>query len=215
MEFPSLLDLLSIQHTFLRVFGYEMSFLEFAGTLLNLASVWLVSRGRLSNWPIGIAGALVFALFFYQLRLYADFLEQLYYIGASVYGWRLWLEQGGGSEAFRPRYSSKGTLALALAVTLVLSICGALLLMRVHEVWPRAFPEPASLPWLDSLTTVGSFTAMILMAKKRTEVWLYWLLLNAISIGLYAFKGTYFVAALYGVYLILAVVGWRRWLARG
>ncbi len=82
---------------------------------------------------------------------------------------------------------------------------------RVHLYFPAAFPEEASFPYLDALTTAMSFTAMWLMARKRVESWLYWISVDVIGIGLYHAKAVDFIALLYVALLLLAVGGFLSW----
>ena len=83
---------------------------------------------------------------------------------------------------------------------------------RVHTIIPTWFPEPASFPYLDALTTIMSFTAMWLMAQKRIESWMYWIIVDVIGIGLYYTKGVKFVALLYVVLLVMASKGLLSWM---
>ncbi len=67
-----------------------MSYIEFAGTVLYLWSVWLIAHRNILTWPVGIVAVALYLALFYQIRLYADALEQVYYLGASAYGWWNW-----------------------------------------------------------------------------------------------------------------------------
>jgi nicotinamide mononucleotide transporter len=71
----------------------------------------------------------------------------------------------------------------------------------------------ASLPWWDTLTTVLSIAAQLLLMRKVLENWVCWIAVDVLSIGLYVAKGVYLTAGLYGVFLVLAVLGWRAWRA--
>lgn len=202
---------LKANQVFFQIGDYPMSSVEFFGTVLSLSSVWLAGRGKILNWPLGILGASLFGALFYQLQLYADFFEQIYYVGASFYGWWLWSFARGPEKNLNPRFSSLRTQLPWIAATVVLSAVCSWGLTKIHFWLPRLFPEPASLPYVDGLTTVASFVAMILMAQGRIECWIYWIVINIISIALYSVKGVYFIALLYGIYLILGFVGLQRW----
>jgi len=188
-----------------------MSYLEFFGTLFSLASVFLMTRKNIWTWPTGLIGVVLSALIFYQIRLYADFLEQIYYFFASLYGWWFWVSRGQSGDVREPRFSPRNELWLYACVTLFAALVFSALLTRVHEFFPLFFPEPSSFPWIDGITTVLSFTAMILSARKRTENWIYWIAVNVMSVWLYYVKDVKFIAALYFVYLILAFVGLTKW----
>ncbi len=207
MDLASFFDINTIAFT---LFDYHMSYLELVGTIFNLWSVWLVGRGKVSNWPIGLIGVVFFFVLFYQLRLYADTFEQVYYFFTGIYGWWHW-SRPADQSAIKPRYSSHNDNLLALGITVVGTLVLAWIIGNIDQWLPQYFPEPASYVLIDSLTTVMSFTATILMAQRRIECWYYWITVDVIAIWLYAVKGTLLVALLYGIFLVLASNGWRLW----
>lgn len=209
-------EFFSVNKIAFTLMGYPMSYIEFCGTLLYLWSVWLMVRRRMLTWPIGIASVLLYAALFYQIRLYSDALEQLYYLFASLYGWWHWratrLETAEGARQIAVRYSSARGIISGVLVTLVLSAALGALVADVHRLLPTLFPEPASFPFLDALTTIMSFTAMWLLARARIESWLYWIVVDIIGIGLYYVKGVKFIALLYVLLLGMAIGGLASWL---
>ena len=84
------MELLSIDNVLFTFWGYEMSYIEFFGTIFNLWCVWLVAKSNIMTWPIGIVGIVLFAFLFWQINLYSDFLEQIYFFFMSIYGWWMW-----------------------------------------------------------------------------------------------------------------------------
>jgi len=208
------ISFLSVDRVFVTILGYPMSYVELAGTLLYLASVWLIVKRNAWTWPVGIASVILYFLLFYQIRLYSDALEQLYYLGACVYGWWFWLRRGPREGArVAVRFSTPRGMLAAAGATAVLSLGLGRAMSRVHLWAPGLFPEPASYPYVDAATTVMSFTAMWLLARQRTEAWVYWILVDVVGIWLYSVKNVRFVALLYVLLLIMAVrgfVGWRR-----
>jgi nicotinamide mononucleotide transporter len=196
--------------------GYPVSYIELAGTILYLWSVWLIAQRRMLTWPVGIVSVLLYMALFYQIRLYSDALEQVYYLGASLYGWWYWgRSQKKSSANASVKYSSVREIAAWAALTLGVSICVGLLMRRIHLFLPILFPAPASFPILDALTTVMSFTAMWLMARKRIESWAYWVVVDVIGIGVYYLQGVRFIALLYVLLLGLAIKGLRSWQKTG
>jgi nicotinamide mononucleotide transporter len=207
---PNLLDVNSIAFS---VLGYPLSYLELVGTLLYLWSVWLIARQNALTWPVGIASVLLYLLLFYQIRLYSDALEQVYYLVASCYGWWLWQSKRAQSaEAFRPYLSDMRLLIGVLLGTLACGLALGSLMSRIDQIAPTLFPQPAAFPYLDALTTIMSFSAMWLMAQKRLESWAYWIVVDLIGIGLYYVQGVRFLAILYAILLVLAVNGLIGWL---
>jgi nicotinamide mononucleotide transporter len=207
-------DFLSVDAIAFTIFDYPMSYIEFVGTLLYLWSVWLIARKNMLTWPVGIASVLLYMLLFYQIRLYSDTLEQLYYLGASIYGWWWWRKTNTAEVTAKPlnfRYSATQTLIWVSAITLVVSLMTGALMSQIHTLLPAIFPEAASLPYLDALTTIMSFTAMALMAQKRIESWLYWIIVDLIAIWLYYVKEVRFISLLYVILLFMAINGLLTW----
>jgi len=193
--------------------GYPLSYIELVGTILYLWSVWLIARQNMLTWPVGIVSVLLYMALFYQIQLYSDALEQAYYLIASAYGWWLWSSRRRQAEqAFVPYVSTPRTLGLVLLLTVVLAAALSGLMSRIHELLPTLFPIPAAFPYLDALTTVMSFSAMWLMAQKRLESWVYWIIVDVIGIGLYYVQGVRFISLLYVILLGLAINGLVSWL---
>ena len=203
----------SVDNVAFTVMGYPMSYVELIGTACYLWSVWLITKRHILTWPVGIVSVLLYMALFYQIRLYSDAAEQVYYLVISVYGWWRWSQssQEQGGNAARVKYSSRRGIVIGLVVTAILSLVAGAFVSRVHLLLPTLFPEPASFPYLDALTTVMSFTAMWLMARKRSESWLYWIVVDIIGVGLYYAKEVRFIALLYVVLLVMAIKGLSAW----
>lgn len=202
----------SVDNIAFTILGYPMSYVEFIGTVLYLWSVWLIAKRNILTWSIGIISVLLYMILFYQIRLYSDTIEQIYYLGASVYGWWLWnkspKENGQISDV---KYSNSKNLILWVVFTGIISIVFGFLMSRIHVFLPVIFPEAASFPYLDALTTIMSFSAMWLMAQKKAESWIYWVIVDMIGIWLYFVKDVKFISLLYVVLLIMAFNGLRMW----
>jgi len=205
---------LSTDTVFFTILGYPMSYIELVGTLLYLWSVWLIARRNMLTWPVGIASVILYMALFYQIQLYADALEQVYYLGASAYGWWFWSRSRQEPRADADvRYSTRRAAVLVAAVTALLSVAFGAVTSRLHLWMPAVFPKAASYPYIDAGTTIMSFTAMWLMARKRIESWNYWIAVDLIGIWLYFVRGVRFVSLLYVILLVLAIKGlgeWRR-----
>jgi nicotinamide mononucleotide transporter len=209
-----MISFLSVDKIFFTVIGYPMSYIEFVGTVLYLWSVWLIVKRRILTWPVGIVSVLLYMLLFYQIRLYSDALEQVYYLGASIYGWWYWSRSSQEKHTITEvNYSSGRSILIWLIVTAFLSVILGWTMSHVHEWAPVAFPEAASYPYLDAVTTVMSLVAMGLMARRHIESWIYWIVVDVIGIGLYFVKDIKFVSLLYVILLVLAIRGlidWRK-----
>jgi len=209
-----MIRLLSVDTVFFAILGYPMSYIEFAGTVLYLLSVWLIARRNVLTWPVGIVSVVLYMMLFYQIRLYSDALEQIYYLGACAYGWWYWSKGAPDTRIIADvDFSPPRAVIRWIVLTAALSAALGGAMGRVHVWMPGIFPEPASYPFLDALTTVMSFVAMWLMARKHIESWVYWIVVDVIGIWLYFVKDVKFISLLYVILLGLAVNGlmdWRR-----
>ena len=208
-----------INNIFFTVLGYQMSYLEFFGTIFTILSVWLTVKAKVLSWPIGIIGVILYVFLFYQIQLYSDLFEQVYFLITGLIGWWIWLhpktaqEENKDKELKISRNSPKENLIWGIVVA-----GGTALFMYITinlNVWfPNYFPEPASFPFLDAFTTAMSLSAQWLLAKKKIESWILWIAVDCIAVWLYYSKGVKFVSLEYGLFLILATKGLMDWLKK-
>jgi len=177
--------------------------LELLGMASGLACVWLLIRQNVLTFPIGAAYALISVAVMARNGLYADVLLNAYYVVVNVYGWWYWNvreeEQGAVLAVTRiPRT----TLLLLIPVAIV----AFLALFFVISSFSGAQLVP-----LNSLTTVLSFIAMWMSARKYLENWSLWLIVNVLSVLMFFLQGIWPYFFLYAVYLVMAVQGYRAW----
>lgn len=179
-----------------------MSWLEITGTVVGLLYLWFEYKASIWLWAAGIVMPALSLLVYYQAGLYADFGINIYYLVAGIYGWLMWLRGASGKKEL-PVIHTPVTQILPLAsVSVVLLFLIAWVLIRFTD---------STVPWLDSLTTALSITAMWMLAYKQAEQWLVWIVVDAVSCGLYVYKGLPFYATLYGLYTVIAFFGYFRW----
>jgi nicotinamide mononucleotide transporter len=203
-------DWFSVSNIFFEVLGYEVSYLEFFGTVAYFASVILIAKKMMLTWPIGILSVFLFMLLFYQVQLYSDALEQIYYLGASVVGWLLWRRQKVKRE-IPSAFSDSKTLAVVAIVTATLGLTLGAVMSNIHVWLPDFFAIPASLPYLDAMTTLMSFVAMWLLVLRRTESWIYWIIVDILGIYVYFSKGLLLLGFQYIALLAIAIFGLATW----
>jgi nicotinamide mononucleotide transporter len=178
-----------------------MPLLETAANAFVAAAIFLAGRNNVHTWWTGIVGCTLFALVFYEVRLYADVILQIFFVLTSIAGWYRWLHGNSGQE-LDVRFSKPSFLAICAALAVVAAAgYGALL---------HAFTD-AYAPFLDSMVLVFSMLGQILMMDRRVENWWAWLLVNTIAVPLYASRGLYLTGALYAGFWINAVVSLVRW----
>ncbi len=211
---PGFLD---VNTVFFTVWNYPMSYLEFFGTVANIWCVWLTAKNKVASWPVGLVGIILYFFLFHQIRLYSDMFEQVYFFFISFWGWWLWThprrkEESDGQNGLKVTAGTWRGNAAAAAVTLTGSLALGALMSRIHLLLPRFFPAPADYPYWDAFTTVMSFTATALLARRRIENWLLWLTVDAIGVWLYWIKGVKFISLEYLLFFGLAANGLREWL---
>ncbi len=185
-----------------------MSPLEIVAAVFGAVSVYLSARQRLASWPTAIVNVLLSAVVYHRARLYSDAGLQLVYFALSVYGWYEW-KYGGANRtelpvARTPRSRAPLLLALGAAGAVALGV----LTTRYTDVLQHNRPW---VPWTDAALTAASLVAQWMMTRKLVENWLVWIAVDVVYVPLLAYKGLYAFAALYAVFLGLAVKGWVDW----
>jgi nicotinamide mononucleotide transporter len=176
---------------------------ESLGFITGAACVWLVVKRNIWNWPLGIANAIFFLILFWQARLFADSLLQVFYIITGGLGWYWWL-YGGQRKTELPvqRTSLKKALVL-LGFGVVSTVLMHRYLVSVGD----------SAPFWDSLTTVGSLIAQLMLTRKWLENWFLWMAVDVIYVALYTSRYLYLTAVLYAIFFAMCVRGYVEWRA--
>jgi nicotinamide mononucleotide transporter len=202
-------QLFSVHMILFKAWGYEMSYLELTATLLNIWSVWLTAKKRVLSWPIGIVAVVLTGILFYQIQLYSDLVEQVYYFVTGFIGWLAWSAAKGTDKEVPVGYNPMLQNLVYAAVIATGTIAMGAFMAHITEFFPSL--KPASFAYLDAFTTVMSFAAQILMIRRRIESWYLWILVDVIGIGLYYYKGVVLIAIMYVIFLILAIGGLINW----
>jgi nicotinamide mononucleotide transporter len=180
---------------------WSLGMTEVLGFVTGGICVWLVVREDVISWPIGLANNLVFFALFFSARLYADMTLQLVYFGLGIYGWWQWLHGGanhGILEISRARRGEWIVLAAAIPVSLIVVIQILTVLGGAAPLW-------------DGLTTILSLAAQFLLCRKRLENWYFWIAADLIYIPLYISRDLFLTALLYGIFLIMCLIGLTQW----
>jgi len=175
---------------------YEVSVLEFVAAITSLVGVWLGTTGKRITWPWWAAGSILYAVFFYQVELFASAALQIVFIVAAFYGWRGW----------GPKGAEPGVLSVRNRSYIALSVMAS-----VAVLTPLLSGVGAAATWSDAFLLIGSLFAQVLMIYEKFEAWFLWLIINIVGSTQYLLLGYWFTALLYVVFTFVAVVGWRRW----
>ena len=181
-----------------------MSPLEIIAALVGALSVWLSVRQNIWSWPTAIVNVVLYAIVFYDAKLYADMGLQVVYAVLSIYGWYEWLYGGAGRTELRvTRTGSR----LGVLLTLIAAAGSVVIGLFLHH------ETDAALPFMDSFLSSTSLVAQWMMTKKLLENWAVWIGVDVLYVGMFIFKGLFLTSALYAVFLALAIKGfidWRR-----
>lgn len=164
-------------------------------------SIVLAGRNNVHSWWLGIVGCGMFALLFYEVRLYADVALQLFFIVTCAIGWLQWLRGNHGGALPITTVRPRRLLWMALSGIAATGLYG---LMLHHYT-------DAYAPFIDSAVLVFSIIAQFLLMGRRLETWPVWLVVNTISVPLYLSRGLHLTALLYAAYWLNALISWRHW----
>lgn len=178
---------------------------EFWGTATSLWSVWITQRRNVLALPVGLVSVVLMGWFFNDIGLMGQTVLQWgFYIPAQIWAWAAWTRGGEHrTELIVTRLSGRARWCSAAGL-----VVGTLALGRMLDAgW-----EDAIHTYWDASIVAGSALAMVLMARKKVESWWFWILpVDASAIGLYLLTGAYMFAALYVLFLVMAVIGLVKW----
>jgi len=166
--------------------------------------VLLAIRESAWCWPFGLANAALYLVVFAHSRLYGSAGLQGVYVALSVYGWYAWLHGGAGDSRLAvSRTPARWAAGLAAAAAVASAGFGLFLRLRTN----------AALPFVDGAATACSLAAQWMVTRKFLENWLVWIAVDVVYVLMYLSQRLYPTVALYAVYLVMAVLGYREWRA--
>ena len=178
--------------------------LDILTTVLGLISIWLEYRVSIALWFIGIIMPALDVWLYWSHGLYGDAGMAVYYTLAAVYGYYVWrFKKTRKLKQSLPIIHVPRRQYLPLTIFFLLA-WGAIYYVLVN--WTNS-----TVPLLDSFTNALSFVGMWALARKYLEQWLFWIAVDVVCCYLYIQKGIPFKAALYGLYVVIAIAGYYKW----
>lgn len=187
----------------LTIAGLATTPVELIAFLLAATTVVLNILQKHWAWLFSIASSALYAVVFYDARLYGDMGLQFVFIAVSVWGWTTWLRGAGNAPLAVTRLTPSGR-AWSLAAWLL----GFVLLATFLDNY-----TDTDVPHADGFLTAGSLLGQLLLARKKLENWHVWIAVDVLYVALYLHKNLVLTAVLYGVYVLLAIAGLRTWAA--
>lgn len=177
------------------------SWIEAVAALLAVAYLLLAIRQRLECWVAAFVSSCLYVWVFFGARLYMESVLNAFYAAMAVYGYWQWQRGTGGAALIVVRWPI-ARHAAGLLVVSGLSIVSYYFLQRF---------TPAAWPLVDSMLTWSSVFTTFLVARKVYENWHWWLVIDACGMAVYFSRGLYLTMLLFGLYVVLSVVGMREW----
>ena len=184
---------------------HQTSGLEYVAVFFGILSVVLSRMENIWVYPTGLINTILYTYFCYAWwDLKGEASLNLYYTIMSIYGWWLWNKRRGNTteKEISIQYSTKREWLISLVFFIV---CWAILYL-VLKNYTRS-----NVPFADAFASASAYTGMWLMAKKKIENWIWWIITNLASIPLYFYKHAVFTSFQYLVFLILAIMGYITW----
>jgi nicotinamide mononucleotide transporter len=185
----------------------QLPWLELIAMFLTLAYVFLAARGSLWCWPAAFISTALYSYIFYDVLLLMDSALNAYYLLMAIYGYWQWSKNTNS-----PQDSSAPLDIVSWSVSWHIKICLALAILASAIGYLMANYTSASFPYLDTFTTVYAVFATYLVAQKVLENWLYWIVINLVSIYLYIEKALVPTTVLFIILVIVACYGYLKWL---
>ncbi len=180
----------------------QVSLLELAAVVFAVAYLLLAIRQNPWCWLAAFVSSILSMALFYGAQIYMQTALQVFYAGMAVYGWQQWVRGDSGRgvriKTWRPRTH-------VVAIASIFAVSGVF-------AWLLTFTDQA-MPFVDSFTAVAAIVTTYMVAHKILENWAYWFVIDSVSVYLYLSRGLPLYALLFLGYLVLIVIGYRRWLS--
>ncbi len=178
--------------------------LELIGVFFGFLSVWYSKKENILVFPTGIVSTGVFVYILLVYGLLGDMLINAYYFGMSIVGWYMWTRKVDETH-FIPitkTTANEKKWSVLLFIGAIVFVCIVYIAFDKFDSWTA---------YVDTITTGIFFVGMWLMAKKKLENWVYWIVADIISVPLYLYKGLIFTSLQYLLFTIIAVYGYKAW----
>ncbi|TYB44599.1 nicotinamide mononucleotide transporter family protein [Actinomadura chibensis] len=188
------------------VFGEHVLWTDLVGNVLSLAVVWLAMRKTLWTWPVQFAGALLLLAASLHAHVPGNALKQVLFCGLALYGWAMWARGRRQAHGLVVRQATPMERAVLVGALLVGTAAVAELF--VHLEWLKI----AWSPWANAYIFVGSAVATFAQSRALVDFWVVWVLVDLVGVPLALKSGLYVSGAVYGIFFVMVMVGFRNWL---
>ena len=195
-----------LDYFFTQYKGYPVHevYLELIGVFFGLCSVWYAKKDNILVFPTGLISTSIYAYLLWQWSLLGDSMINVYYFIMSIYGWYHWTRKKDNTDEFpiSTMNDKERVMAVIIFVLTIIFVIAVYIYFDKFTIWYS---------YLDTLLTAIFFVGMWLMAKRKIENWIFWIVGDLLSIPLYFAKGYAFTCFQYIVFTIIAVYGYLEW----
>ncbi len=184
---------------------FEWVNLETVAVILAIAYLLFAIKENSLCWYCAFFSTAIYVWIFGDVSLYMESALNIYYMAMAVYGWYQWQRGGQHQTGLKISRWSLANHSMAIGIVLIATAISGYLLTANTD---------ARLPYLDSFTTWAGVVTTVMVARKIIENWLYWVVIDMVSIFLYLDRGLYQTAGLFVLYIVLAVVGYIIWIKK-
>ena len=178
--------------------------LEIFAVFLGFLSVWFSKNNNVLVFPTGLINTSIFVYLLFKWELLGDMIINAYYFVVSIYGWYYWTRKNSNNDytpISKVNYNDQ-------KIILVISILSAIFVSLMYTVFNK---WSGLVSYIDILTTSIFFAGMWLMARRKIESWIFWIIGDIISITLYLYKGLTFTSFQYFIFTFIAIAGYYKW----
>lgn len=174
-----------------------MNLIEIIAVIFSLSSVIFAVKNNIYTWPTAIIGVTFYSIFFYQNHIWGNMILQIPFLIQSIYGWSKWDLIEDDKVEWLEKHDRN---ILAISSFLLTTFITFILIMSGDKS-----------PYFDGITTSFSLIAMTLLAKKKIDTWLYWIIADIMFLIFFLNEEQYLSVITYFVFLILAITGLKQW----
>tara|TARA_Y100000758_G_scaffold88948_1_gene60685 strand:- start:857 stop:1486 length:630 start_codon:yes stop_codon:yes gene_type:complete len=177
--------------------------LEITGVAFGLLSVWFSKNNNILVFPTGMISTSIFVYLLYKWILLGDMMINAYYFIVSIYGWYVWTRKQNSvvTPISTLNYNEKKISILIFVFSIIF----------VYSIYVYFDKWDSFTAYIDNFTTAIFFVGMWLMAKRKIENWIFWIIGDVISIPLYFYKGLTFTSLQYLIFTFIAIAGYYSW----
>ncbi|HEY7483202.1 MAG TPA: nicotinamide mononucleotide transporter family protein [Streptosporangiaceae bacterium] len=188
------------------LFGEHILWTDLVGNVLSLTVVWLAMRRTIWTWPVQLAGALLLFAASVHAHVPGNALKQVLFCVLASYGWWKWSRGMRGDHELLVRPATARERAILIAALAIGT--GALALLFANIAWLEITWSPLA----NAYIFVGSAVATFAQSRALVDFWIVWVLVDLVGVPLALKSGLYVSGAVYGIFFVLVLIGFRRWL---